>query len=167
MISSAIVPPSLSQILVDIPSDHARKTGGSSTSGRWPEFCSYSTLWPRRFTLSKHRALCQTLSQDMASSDRSAGSKNSGPKAQAKAPMASQKLGRTIEELEHAFSDWDSLGSGLGAPKAASSGKKTKVKPETSKELGPVERQQAEQQEELRKKTKKLLGQLRRQLNAL
>ena len=74
--------------------------------------------------------------------------------------MASQKLGRTIEELEHAFSDWDALGV---PPKGPATARNAAAK----KSASPAEKLQAEQQLELRKKTRKLLNQLRKQLNSL
>jgi hypothetical protein len=72
-----------------------------------------------------------------------------------KTPAKSQKLNRTLRELESAFNDWESLGlpppEGLVAqptpPVATSSGSSS--------------------DEEFRKKTKKLLSQLREQLHEL
>ena len=72
-------------------------------------------------------------------------------KASAKTPVKSQKLGRTLQELETAFHDWQSL----SAAKT-----KAKVEDENRKETSQSEK-------EFRKKTKKLLNQLRQQLAEL
>lgn len=76
-----------------------------------------------------------------------------------RSPMTSNKLGRTIEELEHAFSDWESLSESLSESRAGSIGRIA----ETPEASSPA----ALKEEELRQKTKKLLGQLRQQLNEL
>jgi len=70
--------------------------------------------------------------------------------SRAKAPLASQKLDRTLKELESAFNDWEALGLAT---------------------LEKVDTAAAEPPEtgdkEFRTKTKKLLNQLREQLSEL
>lgn len=78
----------------------------------------------------------------MASSDRST------------KPMQSQKLGRTLKELETAFSDWESLSS-------------TKARAAAVEEDRRKAKAADQSEKEFRKKTKKLLNQLRQQLAEL
>jgi hypothetical protein len=75
-----------------------------------------------------------------------------------KTPLTSQKLGRTLKELETAFNEWESLGT-RGGLSGGTSGK-TPVNTSTpaTPELGNAE---------FRVKTKKLLSQLRQQLDEL
>jgi hypothetical protein len=85
------------------------------------------------------------------------GSSGSGPAAPQRKALKSQKLDRTLQELESAFSDWESLGNAKNrAPAAAAAQTRT----------GKAEPAQA-CEEEFRKKTKKLLSQLREQLAEL
>jgi len=68
-----------------------------------------------------------------------------------RAPLKSQKLDRTLKELESAFHEWESLSASI--LRAEDDRRKTAL----------AERSE----EEFRKKTKKLLNQLRRQLAEL
>ena len=74
-----------------------------------------------------------------------------------KTPLTSQKLGRTLKELESAFNEWESLGAAgdSGDSSAGASNAKPAAAPA---ETGNVE---------FRVKTKKLLSQLREQLDEL
>lgn len=68
--------------------------------------------------------------------------------------MNSQKLSRTIQELEAAFSDWESLSSSKARAAAIEEDRRKAKATEQS-------------DQEFRKKTKKLLNQLRQQLAEL
>jgi hypothetical protein len=89
------------------------------------------------------------------STDRTARTSGKAPqKAAPKAPMQSQKLTRTIQELESAFTDWESLSSTKArAVKVEEDRRKSKATEQSEKEF--------------RKKTKKLLKDLREQLAEL
>lgn len=96
---------------------------------------------------------------------------NSGTKTRPK----SKKLDRTLRELESAFAHWESLDSDSTANSAAHS------QSDTAADMNPSEAQETERRrdansgaaefdpthQELRKKTKKLLNQLRQQLAEL
>lgn len=84
------------------------------------------------------------------SSNRPPGPGRKPAKAQAK----SQKLNRTLQELEGAFSDWESLSSNA------------RPEQKVAEPVKPAEKVSASD-EEFRKKTKKLLSQLREQLAEL
>jgi hypothetical protein len=93
-----------------------------------------------------------------SSSNSSSNSSSGGARGAGKTPMQSQKLTRTIEELESAFSDWESL----------SSTKSRAAKVEEDRRKSKAAGQSANQSEkEFRKKTKKLLKELREQLAEL
>jgi len=83
--------------------------------------------------------------------------------AGARTPMKSQKLDRTLKELESAFTDWEAINS----VSAKATGKAT-AKSSTSHEKKGCEAIKLSQTEkEFREKTKKLLNQLRQQLAEL
>jgi hypothetical protein len=88
------------------------------------------------------------------SPQKSAPKKATAKTAASKAPMKSQKLNRTLKELESAFTDWESLSSG-------------KVRQAAKEEATQKPKATAATEEEFRKKTKKLLDQLRQQLAEL
>lgn len=76
--------------------------------------------------------------------------------------LKSQKLDRTLAELECAFADWESLGTeGTGTENTASRIATSTKAPATGPDDSGIGT------EEFRKKTKKLLNQLREQLSEL
>jgi hypothetical protein len=85
------------------------------------------------------------------------GSSGSSPAAPQRKALKSQKLDRTLQELESAFSDWESLGNAKG------------VTPDAVADQAKADKVAATQacEAEFRKKTKKLLNQLREQLAEL
>lgn len=85
----------------------------------------------------------------MSSSEASSSHRRGGARVPAKSPIKSQKLDRTLLELEKAFHDWENLSSSLMRAAALEE-----------------DRQQAALAERT-EETKKLLNQLRRQLAEL
>lgn len=98
---------------------------------------------------------------DLNSSMASSGS-GSNKTAPNKTPVRSQKLDRTLKELESAFTDWESLSSTKARAAAVEEDRRKASAKATNKD------KHTEQNElEFRKKTKKLLTQLRQQLAEL
>lgn len=85
--------------------------------------------------------------------ERSGGGKGEPRAGGSKKTLKSNKLDRAIEELESAFSDWENLNA---APA-----------PEVTEEERRKAKTSSENEEEFRKKTRKLLSQLMQQLSEL
>lgn len=101
------------------------------------------------------------MSSSIDSSSGSGTGPASGGKPGAKGPMKSRQLDHTLRELESAFSDWESLNTGkaLSGPDAPAGA--------IARDLAAATPAADPTEEEFRKKTKKLLMQLREQLSDL
>jgi hypothetical protein len=77
-----------------------------------------------------------------------------------KRPFKSNQLESTLKELEGAFADWDSLN-------ANSAGKPTHGANSTKKRSGTPGAEKGDGDDEARKRTRKILNQLRDQLDKL
>jgi hypothetical protein len=91
------------------------------------------------------------------------------PPQRGKTPLTSQKLNRTLKELESAFNEWEALGVSI-AQKAGNAGSESESATGSNRSSansgGPGSAADGSEKE-FRTKTKKLLNQLREQLNEL